>query len=329
MSDESSLRTPSSEVLQPAGALAAEPSADSGRPSGAPRPSPVAVAPVPAPAPTVVPSEGCGCTACRSKSPDGKGGLVFALGQLGYDLVSEARRDSIQQHMDGANPNPFDPAQMLDYLKAHDWEAASILWTLNVDQTPIYALVPAGPFAGQAYHRLREFLTDQVAGTVERISIPGRLAGQVRLFNGQVLPVLVPELRGMFSWTTDALVKVVVGAAPPAAAPAAQIAEHAERVRTVRGFLERIYHELRTLGVTAEERAINYAATNAFQIRTVYESAVKESMELDSIEVERSAICRPDSDCWDVKLYFFYPGARCKPCARCTASRSMSAMSFR
>jgi hypothetical protein len=30
-------------------------------------------------------------------------------------------------------------------------------------------------------------------------------------------------------------------------------------------------------------------------------------MELDTIETERSPICRPDSDCWDVKLTFFDP----------------------
>jgi hypothetical protein len=30
-------------------------------------------------------------------------------------------------------------------------------------------------------------------------------------------------------------------------------------------------------------------------------------MELDAIEVERSPICRLDSDCWDVKIHFFYP----------------------
>ena len=30
-------------------------------------------------------------------------------------------------------------------------------------------------------------------------------------------------------------------------------------------------------------------------------------MDLDTMEVERSPICRPDSDCWDVKLTFFDP----------------------
>ena len=30
-------------------------------------------------------------------------------------------------------------------------------------------------------------------------------------------------------------------------------------------------------------------------------------MDLDTIEVERSPICRQYSDCWDVKLMFFNP----------------------
>ena len=52
---------------------------------------------------------------------------------------------------------------------------------------------------------------------------------------------------------------------------------------------------------------MNYAATNAFEVGKVFEAAHDEAMELDTIEVERSPICRPDSDCWDVKIYFFYP----------------------
>jgi hypothetical protein len=30
-------------------------------------------------------------------------------------------------------------------------------------------------------------------------------------------------------------------------------------------------------------------------------------MELESVHVVRSPICRPSSDCWDVEVYFFYP----------------------
>jgi hypothetical protein len=256
-------------------------------------------APGPRSEPGVAPSAGCGCAACQAREAPPQ--LVFALGQLGYDLVSEARRDSLSQHMGGANP--ADPAALLKHLEAHPYEAEAVLWTLNLDQTPIYALRPAGPFAAPAYEMLRKALGEQLGGTVERVSVPGRLTGgQARLLNGMMVPVVQPELRGFYSWNTSALVEAVCGKPRAGARPEAD-----EQRRAVRGFLERVYYELRSLGATPQERAINYAATNAFQIQHVYQESLKDQMELDSIEVERSPICRPESDCWDVKLHFFYP----------------------
>ena len=55
---------------------------------------------------------------------------------------------------------------------------------------------------------------------------------------------------------------------------------------------------------------MNYAATNAFQLELVFKDAISGGMKLDSITVERSPICRPGSDCWDVKLIFFNPSKR-------------------
>jgi cyanobactin maturation PatA/PatG family protease len=252
--------------------------------------------------PAVIPS-GCGCAVCAEvdRSP------VFAIGIPSYDLVSEARRDSIRDYM-GAGADPGEPEQLLAHLARNPWDAASITWTLQIDQTPVYAIQPSGPFAAEGYLRLREFLADHAAGKVERVSIPGRLAGRVTLIDGQVVPVIQPELRGMSSWTTSALVAAVAGPAPadPKADPG-ETAAYTAKVEGVRNFLERVYFELRNLGVTPEERAINFAATNAFQVEKVFASAMREIMELDAIEVERSPICRPDSDCWDVKLLFFFP----------------------
>ncbi|MFI5454331.1 MAG: PatA/PatG family cyanobactin maturation protease [Isosphaerales bacterium] len=301
MSDEMVAPSSSAELSSPNCDVAIEPRVNDGRDSTTEWARTVP------PASSVAPSEGCGCATCRAKAGAGSRGLVFALGQLGYDLVSEARRDSIQQHMDRDKSNPLEPAQMLGYLKTHDWEAASILWTLSSDQVPLYAVAPAGPFAAKGYELLREFLADQLSGQVEMVSIPGRLAGQARLWNGQVVPVVTPEPRGMYSWTIGALVQSVVGKPPPASAAPEQHAAHGRKAQGVRGFLQKVYHELRNLGLTAEERAINHAATNAYQIGQVFEPALKESMELDAIDVERSPICRPDSDCWDVKIHFFYP----------------------
>src|SRR5262249_55866419 len=132
--------------------------------------------------------------------------LVFALGQLGFDFGTEARRDSILQHMEepgkGVPPNPYDPRQLLDYLHKNPSDAAAIIWTLNLDATAIYAVQPQGPFAAEACQRLREFLREQLTEGVERVSVPGVLAGQITLLNGQVVPAIRPELRGMYSWTT-------------------------------------------------------------------------------------------------------------------------------
>src|SRR5262249_3302860 len=228
-------------------------------------------------------------------------------GQIGYDLISEARRDSIAQHMGGPVTDAWDPSRMLGYLKDNPWEAASIILTLNADQTPLYAIAPTGPFAGRGYEFLREFLDEQLRGEIELVSIAGRVDGRARLFNGQVVPVVIPELRGLYSWSTGALVKAAAGEPPPDAAPAGDRESFARKEAGVRGFLQKVYHELRNLGLAAEERAMNYAATNAFEVERAFEAAHKEAMELDTIEVERSPICRPDSDCWDVKIAFFYP----------------------
>lgn len=59
--------------------------------------------------------------------------------------------------------------------------------------------------------RLREFLKGQSDGEVERVSIPGYLVGSARLSSGQMVPVIGPALRGMYSWNTAALVKAVCG----------------------------------------------------------------------------------------------------------------------
>jgi cyanobactin maturation PatA/PatG family protease len=130
------------------------------------------------------------------------------------------------------------------------------------------------------------------------------MAGRATLFSGQVVPVIVPELRGMYSWNTQALVQAVVGNAPTDGAGREQ---HEKRAHGVRNFLQRVYHDLRNLGVSPQDRAINFAATNAFEIDRIYEAAINEEMELDTIHVSPSPISRPGSDCWDVQVYFFYP----------------------
>src|SRR6266852_1049976 len=229
--------------------------------------------------------------------------LVYALGRIGYDFVSLSRRDSIKQKM-GEAAHPEEPKDMLDYLDANPHDASAIQWTLNLESTPIYVIEPRGAFARDAYDLLRQFLREQVTEGVERVSIPGVISGMTRHRFGIAIPVVAPEIRGMYSWTTQALVSAVVGPEPE---EEDKKEEHAAKRQGVSNFLERVYYEIRNLGREPQERALNFAATNAFEAERVYERAIREEMELDTIEVERSPVCPPGSDCWDVKLIFFFP----------------------
>lgn len=266
--------------------------------------NPIMVTPTNHTAASVTPSGangGCGCGGGGSRQ------IVYALGELGYDFGTQARRDSIQQAMNLNRP-PLQQ-ELLYYLSGedvegnpfrrdpHPWDAQSIIWTLNLDATPIYAIAPLGPFAGVVYDRLREFLNDE---NVERVAIPGYIGGSVRLMSGEVVPVIIPEVRGMYSWSIAALLDAIVEPSTPE--------ENREGLRNrIREVLDRIYYDYRNLGVTPQERALNYAATNAFQISVAISQETLSDRVVETIEVVKSPICRPDSDCYDVKLRFFDP----------------------
>ncbi|QSV70873.1 MAG: PatA/PatG family cyanobactin maturation protease [Aphanizomenon flos-aquae KM1D3_PB] len=256
-------------------------------------------------------------TASQAPSDLAEVNLVYALGTLGYDFGSEARRDSFKQLMPGVQidgtaipANPYDARQMVDYLGDNLSEAKSLIWTLNLELTPIYAIEPGGAFARDVYAILQQLLSGQIQAEdsenyVERVSIPGILSGRsVKLFSGQVVPVIeVPNTRGLYGWKVNTLVQAAIQTVQ---AQATEAQEESIR-RTLGSFLSRIYYDLRNLGTTSQDRALNFASTNAFQAASTFAEAVATGMELDSITVEKSPFCRLDSDCWDVKLKFFDP----------------------
>ena len=228
------------------------------------------------------------------------------------------------------SPPPFpppltEPPQGYRGYPAHLSEATELIWTLNIELTPVYAIRPAGNFSTETYQRLVEFLAGQVRPPedddyVSRISLPGTLTGEtVQLFSGQIVPVVTPHIRGMYAWSESQLILHVL--------KVFNIDPESEQGKAarhqLRNFLARVYYELRNLGQTSQERALNYAATNAFQAASIIvELATKfppeppregqpqrplPAFELQSISVEKSPFCRIDSDCWDVFLKFFYP----------------------
>lgn len=340
-------------------------------------------------------SEECGCGGAKfSRQP------VYALGVIGYDFGTEARRDSFKQLMPHVRPdpieglipevpgdpnaldptypiyppNPYDAKQMVNYLCGYPRpmppfpceggfpripfdggfdpptsrhgmafpptgekpvgyldhpadlsEATQLIWTLNIELTPIYAIRPAGSFSEQTYLRLVQALAGQVRSRmdpyyVSRVSIPGVLTGEtVRLFSGQIVPVVEPQPRGMYAWNETYLVEQAMKSRGFAAHAEPQLPSEVsaegkvELLQTQKfrnsllNFLNKVYYKLRNLGQSPADRALNYAATNAFQFTQIIEDEAANNTQLDTIEVERSAFCRMGSNCWDVLIRFFDP----------------------
>jgi cyanobactin maturation PatA/PatG family protease len=245
-------------------------------------------------------------------------GIIYALGTLGYDFGSEARRDSFKQLMGAVDAgsgimvpaNPYDARQMVDYLDQNRDEARSLIWTLNVDLTPVYAIEPKGPFAAEVYEMLLFMLDGQIEAQdsdefIERFSVPGiRTNRTVELFSGQVVPVITArDVRGMYGWKVNTLVNAALGTV----GEQTEGASEEDMRRCLTSFLNRVYYYLRNLGQTSRDRALNFAATNTFQAASTFAEAIATGRELDTIEIEKSPYCRLNSDCWDVKLKFFDP----------------------
>jgi cyanobactin maturation PatA/PatG family protease len=263
-------------------------------------------------------------------TPSQRSNLVYVLGTLGYDFGTEARRDTFEQLMPSITidnlelpPNPYDARQMVDYLESNLSEAKSLIWTLNLELTPIYAIKPVGAFAAEIYQVMQYMLAGQILPEadedyIERVSIPGLLTEEtVRLFSSQIVPVIkVNSPRGMYGWKVNTLIESAI----ETVRTEHEIADEARMRRSLTSFLNRIYYDLRNVGQIARDRALNFAATNAFQAVQTFSQAVAMGMELHSIEVEKSPFCRYGSEYWDVKLKFFDPenGLRAKRVFRFT-----------
>jgi hypothetical protein len=216
--------------------------------------------------------------------------LVYFIGELSFNFGRVTRLDSFAQSM-GPGKSPYDPGDVLKHITKNPWAAASVIWTIGFDSIPMYAVAPLS-FEEAGYLRLRQLLEKQLAGEVARIAVPGLIAGMVDLLCGGRVPVIVPDLRGVTSWERSHL--------------------HAEAVTKLESvnFLSRVFYELRSPGLTHDDRAINFAATEALTTHAIFKTAQDESLVLEKISVDDSPVCRPGSICRDVLITFFNPARR-------------------
>lgn len=238
--------------------------------------------------------KGGACTCGGGQPPQ----LVFALGALWFDFGTEARYDAIVQQI-GDPVRANNPAELFAFLRQNPHFATGITFILMQEQIPLYAIQPAGPFALPTYNAMLEALAASLddANREQRVSIPGAIGGSTRLLNGMTVPVVYPDLRGMYRWQSRELI----------AAAKAAVGREVASDDDIYNFLSRVYYELRNLGVAPQERAINFAAINAYQTQVAFAESAGRNLALDTIKVVKSPICRPDSDCWDVQLQMFDP----------------------
>ena len=267
-------------------------------------------------------SADCGCS-------NGKKEYIFAIGNVGFDFGTEARRDSFRQLMPTVQvgeapvaeipPNPYDVIQLCDYLDNEPSESTQLIWTLERDRTTLYALEAKTSYADDVYSKLRTALRNHALPKgdeeyISLVSIPGCVTGKTRkLYSGQTVTVVEVQSRGLYGWEEGRLVDSVLDSVQ---------LDRTDATRddigfTVRNFLDKIYYELRNLGRSSPDRALNYAATNAFQLTSeLAEGMLSAQMmpgdrnnfyTLDTIAVAKSPYCRMDSDCWDVKVTWFDP----------------------
>lgn len=245
-------------------------------------------------------------------------GLVYALGRLSYDLGSEVGVQTLQQRMALAvergqinGANPYEVGDLIDYLDLNPTERRCIIWTLEMEGGPIYALVPKGPYADQIYEILLQLLNGQIqpedsAAFIERVSIPGmRTGGTQELFSRAKVPVVaLADVRGIYGWHVNGLVHEAVNSVLTyeAGGPSYEVLRDA-----IVDFLRRVYYELRNYGVTSRDRAMNFTATNCVQAASAFAKALSERRVLRSIAVEKSQVCRMHSDCWELHLTFHDP----------------------
>lgn len=286
-------------------------------------------------------AEGCSCkkTDGNAEAMPSKPQYVYAIGRLAYDFPTRARQDSLQmaadplripreREKDEVRYLPLtDPSNLVRHLRGWNevWaghpdrshpprrhDAKAVTWLLMLDAVPIYAIQPFGPYAEAAYDELIDFLIAQEGVTLEvrggqpvppepmvrraeRVAMSGTVVGKMTLSTRETVPVLVPDMRGTAAWDTASLGQELKAAVPGL-----------DNMRITEIVL-RLTEEARNLGLDPADRARNYMATNVYLAGVATMAINDPKWDFDILNVTKSPLCRPESDCYDVELSFFNP----------------------
>jgi cyanobactin maturation PatA/PatG family protease len=148
---------------------------------------------------SAAPSNGLTQQACSCGGGDPPQ-IVYALGAVWFDFGTEARYDALVPQI-GDPLRANNPAELIAFLRENPQFMVGVTFILMQEQIPLYAIQPAGPFALQTYTAMLDAMEtslDSAHNREQRVSIPGMISGSTRLLNGMTVPVVYPDLRGMY-----------------------------------------------------------------------------------------------------------------------------------
>ena len=243
------------------------------------------------PSASMFPSAACSCNPGATQ-------LVYVMGSLRVDFPSRTRREAIDDQL-GDGKTVYHDKDLLAYFENKPWDAQSVEWVLMRNEAPLYAIRPQGPYAARGYESLREFLKDQVEHREKNqrvfVAIAGYLGGEARLSDKTVVPVLIPEIDGMYDWESSELLATV------------GVTQETPEFQALDNFLKRMTIMAENLGVAPQDRARNFATTNLLNLVQSLSDLFGQGYLFDTVEISKSEICHPEGDCYKIRTFFFPP----------------------
>lgn len=234
--------------------------------------------------------------------------MAFALGQLGFDIPSDVRRDQLVGEISrvGLSGAPEDPVVLAALLDRAPYLASEVTWLVMREGSPLYAISIMGSMQAEVLRAFSSGVGEQVSGAIEEMSFPGVVTGAlVPLSTGESVPVLlINGPRGLYGWRRiDQLMRLPL--------------HDAGRVQ-LNAILSAIDDHEPNDGTHSHVRALNYLVTNPAQLAWSAGVTSSDGFIFDSLTVQRSTLNRPFSDCWDIDLLFRDPErpGRAKLCHR-------------
>lgn len=240
-----------------------------------------------------------------------------------------------------------DRVAVVAYLDEYPAEARRLLWTFSMNGEPRYWLDPVGAYGAQVYDMLAALVLGRVRGEVTVASIPGWTFDVIRNTRAgdPLRQVRVNSLRGIYGWDADVVARQSLAAVnrdaqaggvgraqvesqvvEPAIArddadnvvfglressvvtwPRLSLEPTTEIQAAVIDFLNHVYFRSHQQPEVSRDRAINFAATNGYQVAAAFLDAMHAGLQFQSYRTEYSPFARVSGNCWDIILRFNDP----------------------